>query len=132
MTFSVKKCGVARCKTCSILIEMYHKYEINGKTVIFNSDMNCNSVNIVYILLCNTCSKCYVGETNSHLRLRMSLHRQHINNPQYSFLNVSAHIRSCGCKYSVIPIYHISNESTYILRKTEDYFIHYLQPELNR
>ena len=130
--FCVKKCSLPRCKTCDIITVTKEKIVIADKTIFFNADMNCNSKNVVYVLTCRSCKLFYVGETNTLLRLRINLHRQHINNPHYSFLYVSSHIRQCGGQFDVAPICHIDNNSSYILRKTEKYFINLLHPKLNQ
>ena len=130
--FCVTKCGKARCKTCSIIIQRRHSHIINERIVYFNANMNCCSKNVIYVLFCKNCEEYYVGETNMTLNLRVNLHRQHINNPQYSFLHVSSHIRSCGSEFQILPIYKVSNNSTYIIRRLEEYFIYFLSPTLNR
>ena len=130
--FSVSKCGKPRCKTCNVITEKRNKFCKNGKTVIFNHNMNCDTKNVIYILSCNNCTSFYIGKTNTPLRLRVNTHRQHITHIHYTTLFVSHHIRECGSNFSIIPIYHISNNSPYIICKVEDYFISSFEPDLNR
>lgn len=94
--------------------------------------MNCRSKNLIYLIICDNCSQFYVGETSIALNLRVNLHRNHINNENYGFLNVSLHIRNCGKSFKIIPFYKIPDSySTFLRRKMEWFFIKMLLPELN-
>lgn len=130
--FSVNKCNRPRCKTCKIIIINSKDILINCKLIYFNQDMNCQSKNVIYVIFCKTCDQFYIGETNMALNIRMNLHRQHINKPEYSILFVSSHLRHCKSNYSVVPIFQSKNSSSYLLVQMEKYFISYLKPSLNR
>jgi hypothetical protein len=128
--FSVSRCNQKRCKTCFILVEAKKYIFINNKIVYFNNNMSCLSENVIYVIFCS-CGEFYVGQTSLVFRKRITLHRQHINHPNYSILSVSNHIRMCGGKFSVLPIYFVDSACSYVLEKMENYFITYLKPTLN-
>lgn len=130
--FFVKKCLRPRCKTCNIIIEARKNIKIGTQFCTFNTNMNCTSSNVIYLLRCNVCSEFYIGQTTQKLSERMNLHRQHILNEHTSFLYVSFHIRNCGYNFSVIPLFKSNNSSSYILLHMESYFITVLKPTLNR
>lgn len=127
------KCQEPRCKTCPLFVEKNRHVSFGQKIVYFNKNMSCKSKNIIYVLTCSGCKKLYVGETKIELRRRITLHRQHINHPQYSMLPVSQHIRNCSPNnFSVIPIFQLPKCSDDIRRKQESYFITQLKPQLNK
>ena len=39
------------------------------------TDLNCDSVNVVYLITCNLCKKQYVGQSQNQLRIRTVCHR---------------------------------------------------------
>ena len=130
--FSVKKCGRARCKTCPILMENYNHIYLNNHEIVFNKNMTCETMNVIYILFCNTCPNLfYVGETSLPLNLRVNLHRSQIKHEEYCILKVSKHIRECGEGFKILPIYTIPTPCEYFRKKLEEFYIHTLQPALN-
>lgn len=129
--FIVSICGKSRCKTCKILLVNKTSIKINNIEIKFNANMNCTSKNVIYVLFCSGCSCYYVGETNMQLNLRINLHRQHMNNKQYSQQPVSDHFRACGGSFSATPIYQLQGNSRYHLLHLESYFTTLLKPELN-
>ena len=131
LMYSVSRCNTLKCKTCPIIIESRKSIMLNNYRAVFNSHMNCTTKNCIYVLKCDNCSKLYVGETSLSLRLRINLHRQHINHNKYGFLKVSKHIQNCGSKFSVIPIFKLFHESEYVRKKIEHFFINKIKPELN-
>ena len=129
--YTVNKCNRPKCKTCDVLIEVKSQISIENHLIKINSNMNCNTKNVIYILFCNGCSDFYVGETGIALNLRINLHRNHINNLNYGFLPVSMHIRKCSKSFRVLPIYKLPIDSAYLRKKLESYFISILMPKLN-
>ena len=129
--FNTQKCNTSRCKTCPHLVELRKQVIIKNNIVVFNCNMTCVSTNVIYVINCLGCGHIYVGETSNELRQRITLHRQHINHPEYSFLYVSSHIRTCNKSFSIIPIFQLPTDSTYLRKKQESYFISILKPELN-
>ena len=93
---------------------------------------NCTSRNVLYILACAGCGEQYVGETGRTLRDRVTLHRQHINHPEYRTLVVSKHIKMCGKGFFTIsPFYSFRNDNVTFRKCKEKYFIEKFQTTLN-
>lgn len=128
--FHTFTCKRKLCKTCSILIVKKTFTFINNVRVIFNANMTCTTTDVVYVLFCS-CNEFYVGETGNSLRQRITLHRQHVNHPEYSILKVSKHIQGCGGIFNVIPIFKIKNGTKLLRKKQEQFFIQLLRPGLN-
>ena len=51
---------------------------VNGRhyPILTDSNLNCQSVNIIYLITCNVCKTQYVGETQRSFGIRM---REHLN-----------------------------------------------------
>ena len=106
------KCMKPRCQVCDIL-DTRNKLQIPGtNSTIQPGNYNCDSCNIVYLLMCDKCdSGDYIGETSSKLRLRPNNHKKsirdnsrgfpvavHFNQPNHSPKNLRCVILSCDFK----------------------------------
>ena len=91
-----------RCQVCDIL-DTRNKLQIPGTSfTILPGNYNCDSCNIVYLLMCSKCdSENYIGETSNRLRLRLNNHKKsikdnsrgfpvavHFNQPDHSLKNL--------------------------------------------
>ena len=78
----MKKCGTQLCTACPYVREG-KSIKIGEKTWNINNKLDCNSYNVVYILICKK-EKCkekyYIGETKNMIRFRLSQHRGYIVN----------------------------------------------------
>ena len=101
------------------------------------SNMNCLSLNVIYALICKGCNHFYIGQTGGMIRKRLTLHRQHINNPNYAILEVSKHIATCAgnqnLPFLASPILKLSARSTREHReRKERNIISFLKPKFNK
>ena len=80
----VSKCGGKSCTTCELLI-VGNSFHVKSSNYPFKMkhDMDRNRKFVLYVLTCAGCGENYVGETNTKLRERMTLHRQHIRDSKY-------------------------------------------------
>ena len=69
----MKKCG--NCKVCPYIKEQ-KSITHNKRSWKINSQLNCQSTNVVYIVECDkeNCKEAYVGETYRHFEERVSEH----------------------------------------------------------
>ena len=84
-------------------------------------------------MICNGCKEEYIGETNE-LRKRMTVHRQHIRDPNVRMLKVSGHVDNCTRhepKFRVFPIFKMPSDSIVCRRQKEKGFIEMLKPKLD-
>ena len=111
---SVTKCNESRCKCCQHIIcsSVFHntlktnEYQING-------NFNCNSTNVIYLIICKFCHKMYVGQTSRKVKERLTNHRSDIklqkNTPIAKHFNLPQH----NMKHvSIIPIHSLEQNST--------------------
>ena len=95
----ITKCNESRCSSCETLVTgVQITLTVDGDQKIFQikRNMNCLSLNVIYVLICKGCNKFYIGQTGGMFRKRLTLHRQHINNLNYAILGVSRHIANCA------------------------------------
>ena len=128
----VSKCD-KNCETCKSIIEgSTIEIKSTGKVFKVKYNMDCNTRNLIYVMICEGCGEQYVGETSNPLKTRMTVHRQQIRTPELRQLNVSKHIAECGNgSFKIFPIYKMNTESTIDRRNKEHYFINCLKPSLN-
>ena len=58
--------------------------------------MTCRSRNLIYVVICPTCKKEYIGKTgigNSKFRDRVKTYRQHIRQSEHAKIKVEKHFR---------------------------------------
>ena len=81
------KCMKPRCQFCDIL-DSRNKVQIPGtSSTILPGNYNCDSCNIVYLLICSKCdSGNYIGETSNRLRLGLNNHKKSIRDNNWGFL----------------------------------------------
>ena len=81
-----RKCMKPRCQICDIL-DTRNKLQIPGtSSTILPGNYNCDSCNIVYLLMCSKCdSGNYIGETSNRLRLRVNNHKKSIRDNSRGF-----------------------------------------------
>ena len=66
----------------------------------------CDTFNLIYVIICDTCKEEYIGETGegkTKLRDRVRVYR--IQQPQYQQLKVEGHLRVCGIgQFRIFPL----------------------------
>jgi hypothetical protein len=136
----ITKCSDPRCSCCETLITGTNiTLKVSNTTKVFTikSNMNCLSLNVIYVLICRGCNDFYIGQTGGMFRKRLTLHRQHIANPRYAILEVSKHIANCAKDivppFSASPILKLSPHCSRRHRENkENAIISMLSPQLNR
>ena len=127
--------GFRRCTstTCVFCIKYsfdcnYFTSTSNGKKFKINDSLNCNSVNLIYLITCKRCKIQYVGETGMPLKNRINNHisnikcktqttvATHYNLPDHSIHNVQ-----------VVGIDKIHKNREQTRKQKEKYWIEQLQ-----
>ena len=84
----VKNCG-KNCVSCPYLLKAsLYQFKRVKKTFLLKNSLNCESSNLVYVVICQGCKEEYIGETGFLVKERMNIYRQHIRQPQYQHLSV--------------------------------------------
>ena len=134
--FQVKRCGKPRCECCTNLMEgTEYKFKNYPTPFKVKSNFNCDSRNLIYVLICKKCREEYIGETgegDTMIRDRVTVYRQHIKEPKYQKLKVEEHIRNCACgEFLIFPFFQLRSESKSIRKEYESYFQNKFKPRLN-
>ena len=75
-TFKTTKCGKS-CFCCDYIIaaELF-KFKNWHQPFVLKPNFNCETPNLIYVIICSNCNKEYIGQTGGRLKER--LYRQHI------------------------------------------------------
>ena len=93
---SVSKCNKPRCGLCYIIEGSSLK--LNNKVFHVKENMNCNVKNVLYVLICNGCRECYIGQSGDKLRNRRTVHDQQIRDTSTRQIPLSSHLEQCSHK----------------------------------
>ena len=95
-TFKTTK-GGKNCFCCHYIIEAEpFKFKNWHQPLIFKSNFNCETSILIYVIICSGCNKEYIGQTGGQLNERLSIYRQHIQQPEYQKIEVERHLRTCA------------------------------------
>ena len=100
--WGMKKCNQPNCTACPYIREGKN-ITINGAQWRLMKQLDCNSYNIVYAIICKkeNCKQVYLGETKRQLKFRLADHRgyvgnndttatgQHFNSPGHTIADLS-------------------------------------------
>ena len=77
-TFKRTKCEKG-CFCCDCIIEgELFKFKNWQQPSFLKSNFNCETSNLIYVIICSSCNKEYIGQTGGQLKERLSIYRQHI------------------------------------------------------
>ena len=96
----------------------------------------CDSFNLIYAIIYDTCKEEYIGETvegKTKLRDRVRVYHQRIRQPHYQQLKVEGHLRVCGNgKFQIFPLLQIRSQDTYLRQSYETRFYQKFKVKLNK
>lgn len=89
-------CNKPRCKVCAHMTTTRSVTSSASKYCLkINSDLCCDSENVIYMLECSLCNLQYIGQTALSFRLRFNNHRAHVTSlphlPLSKHVNVTGH-----------------------------------------
>ena len=105
-----RKCSQFGCKTCPIFEAFTAVVSpvTNIESPTINSDfptfMDCNSSNVVYLLICNNCNCMYVGQTGRWLKIRIGEHFKSIRLGKGGSPFLVKHFSTGPCKGSKFSV----------------------------
>ena len=119
------KCG-NNCTACPYILEK-ESLDINTIKWKIKRKVNCNSYNMIYMIICNTenCMKMYIGESKRGLKFRLADHRGYIVNKNINQAT-GAHFNLPGhnlANLSVIILEQVKNKSDAYRKEREKYLI---------
>ena len=132
-TFKITKCGKG-CFYCDYIIETeLFTFKNCHQPFVLKSNINCETPNLIYVIICSGCNKEYIGQTRGQLKERLSIYRQHIRQPEYEKVEVERHLRTCANEiFKIFPFFKMKENNKILRECYEDHFIKKFKPELNR
>ena len=110
-------CNKTRCKLHNIIkTQTTFKSQQTKTEYEIRTDLNCDSVNVVYLIACNLCKKQYVGQTQNQLRIRTVCHKYDIRH-------------EVDTQQQIISVYRVIHWKT-ILKSSQLNNPRYLAPNL--
>ena len=131
--FHVNSCG-KNCVCCPYLLKAFsYLFKRVNKVFFLKNNFNCESRNLIYVVICQGCQEEYIGETGCLVKERISVYRQHIRQPQYEQIKVEEHLRFCSSgEFQMFPFLQIKQENKLLRKAYKDYFIDRFKPLLNQ
>ena len=132
-SFKVKKCN-KKCFCCKdyLLEGTSFQFKKHNSTFDLKANFNCESSNLIYVVICSGCKEEYIGQTGTTLKERVTVYKQHINHPQYQQIKVEAHLRTCGKgNFTIFPFFQVKKEDKSLRESYENHFIKKFEPKLN-
>ena len=71
----------------------------------------------MYVIICTSCNKEYIGHTGGKLKERLNIYRQHIRQPEYGKIEVKRHLQTCAKKIIEIFPFFKMKENNKIFRE---------------
>ena len=100
---------------------------------MLKNSFNCESSNLIYVVICQGCKEEYIGETGCLVKEQIKIYRHQIRQQKYQQLPVEEHLRTCGDrKLHLFPFFKISQENKSLRKSCEDYFIDKFKPSVNK
>jgi len=114
-------CKSHKCKCCESFLSQNSFQDYNKQnTYYINTPMSCNTMNLIYMIICTKCNIKYIGQTKRTLRERLTNHRSDIHLKKQT--TISLHFNDVLHKFNhlkVLPIekINVNNEQYRITRE---------------
>lgn len=132
----VHPCNGSRCGICSQILSG-NEFHFNCGFVfrVCQTNLNCNSKDVIYVLRCKTCQAEYIGETEN-LRNRINTHNSHIRTNR-RLCRATDHLVECGLHLSHVndryQVFLLDVEhDSYVRKAKESYYIRLFLPKMNK
>ena len=119
-----------------LLINDHYTFKNDQITLKLKNRLTCDSFNLIYVVICDTCKEEYIGETGegkAKLRDRFRVYHQHIRQPQYKQLKVEGHLRVCGNgEFWIFSLLQMRSQDINLRRSCETRFQKKSKTKLNK
>ena len=111
---------------------LYQFKQVN-KTFMLKNFFNCESSNLIYVVICLGCKEEYIGETGCLVKEWINIYGQHIRQLQYQLLTAKEHLCTCrDRKFHIFSFFKILQENKLLRKFYQDFFIDKFKPLLNK
>ena len=119
-----KENGRKNCISCSYLLKAsLYQFKRVKKTFLLKNSFNCESSNLIYVVICQESKEKCIGQTGCLVKERINIYRQHMTQLQYQQLAAKEHLRTYGDeRFHMFPFFKIIEENKSPRKSYEDYF----------
>ena len=103
----VKNCGKNSTSCPYLLKALLCQCKRVKKIFLLKNSFNCESSNLIYVVICQEYKEEYIGETDCLVKERINIYRQHIRQSQYQQMAVEEHLRTHGDEKFRNRIYYL-------------------------
>ena len=103
----VKNCGKNSTSYPYLLKALLCQCKRVKKIFLLKNSFNCESSNLIYVVICQEYKEEYIGETDCLVKERINIYRQHIRQSQYQQMAVEEHLRTHGDEKFRNRIYYL-------------------------
>ena len=103
---------------------MEHTFKTVDEKFEIRVPFNCESKDLIYVVICSGCKEEYIGKTQAMLKERLNTYRQHIRQPELQQIDVS--------KFKIMSFFAIREDNKILRESYETYFIEKFKPALNK
>ena len=129
----IKNCGKSFVCCQYIKEGIEHAFKTVDKKLEIRIPFNCESKNLIYVVICSGCKEKCIGQTQTMLKESLNIYRQHIRQPELQQIDLEGHIRTCGGgNFKIMPFFEIREDSKISRESYETYFIAKFKPALNK
>ena len=129
----VKNCGKNYISCPYLLKASLYQFKQVNKTFLLKNSFNCESSNLIYVVIFQVFKEEYIGETGCLMKDQINVYGQHIRQLQYQQLAVEEHSHICGdWRFHMFPFFKIIQENISLRKSYEDYFMDKFKPLLNK
>ena len=118
------------------MINDHYTFKNDQITLKLKNRLTCDSFNLIYVVICDTCKEEYIeetGEGKAKLRDRFRVYHQHIRQPQYKQLKVEGHLRVCGNReFWIFSLLQMRSQDINLRRSYETRFQQKSKTKLNK
>ena len=117
----LNSCGKSWVCCPDLLKDCSYLFKGVNKVFLLKSNFNCESRNLIYVVICQGCKEEYIGETGCLVKERISVYRQHIWQPQYQQIKVKEYLRLCSSRdFQMFLFLQIKQENKFLRKAYED------------
>ena len=113
-SFSCYECNSVNCMTCRFLSKARYIILNSYFYLPILSNSNCNSTGCIYIIECQFCKSCYVGETGRSVKERIQEHIRLINH-EFLFKNTNSEV----AKHFNLPLHDFNFHFKFYIFKSK-------------
>ena len=94
------------------MVSESYKFINLNRVFKLKSSFHCESMNLIYAVICIDCFEEYVRETSGQLKNRLRIYIRDIRQPEYQQLEAEEHFRICGKgKFKIFPFFKVKENN---------------------